>query len=146
MLVAEIIAIQVKGPKGTPMRPREEAEAIVGRGLRGNRGGRPGGKRQVLVMAVELIEKFDLEVGQVREQITTRGLDVMGLRKGDRLHIGDVILEATVECEPCEQIEAIRSGLQEAMEHQRGMLFRVIEGGMVHVGDRVEVVEKVPAE
>jgi MOSC domain-containing protein YiiM len=142
--MGKIIAIQVKGPKGTPMRPREEAEVVVGRGLRGNRGGRPGGKRQVLVMPVELIEKFDLEVGQVREQITTRGLDAMALRIGDRLHIGDVILEATGECEPCEQIEAMRPGLRDAMEHQRGMLFRVIEGGMVRVGDTVEVMAREP--
>lgn len=143
--MAEIIALQVKGPKGTLLRPRDESEVIVGRGLRGNRGGRPGGKRQVLVMPIELIEKFDLSIGQVKEQITTRGLDAMALRTGDRLHIGDVVLEATGECEPCEQIEAIRPGLRAAMDHQRGMLFRVLEGGIIRVGDTIEVVEKALA-
>ncbi len=141
--MGEVIAIFRKGKKYSPMIPLEAAEMIAGRGVRGGRSGRPGGKRQVLVMPVEVLESFGLAPGDVRENLTTRGLDVMALRPGDRLAIGGVLLEATVECEPCQFIESIRPGLQAAMAGQRGMLFRVLEGGAIRVGDAIRVVEAV---
>jgi len=140
--MGEIVAIQLKGKKRGPMKPLTEAEAVPGIGLRSGRNGRPGGKRQVLVIPIELLEAFDLEPGQVREQITTRAIDVMSLTKGDRLHIGSVILEATGECTPCEMLEDIRPGLKDAMNGQRGMLFRVLAGGYIRVGDIIELAER----
>lgn len=138
--MGEIIAIQRKGKKRAPMIPMESATLVAGIGVKGGRNGRPGGKRQVLMMPVEIIEAYNLEIGQLREQITTRGFDVMALQKKDRVRIGDVILEATGECEPCEMVDDIRPGLRAELDHKRGMLFRIIEGGEIKIGDAVEVM------
>lgn len=138
--MAQIIAIQRKGKKHTPMIPLEEALLVAGVGVKGSRNGRPNGKRQVLMMPVEILEAYDLEIGQLREQITTRGFDAMALRPNDRIRIGDAILEATGECEPCQMVEDIRPGLQAALDHKRGMLFRVIEGGAINIGDEIVMV------
>jgi MOSC domain-containing protein YiiM len=129
--MGQVIAIFKKGKKGAPMIPLETAEVIAGRGIRGSRGGRPNGKRQVLIMPAELLDTFGLSPGAVRENITTRGVDVMALRPGDGLHIGEVVLEAMGDCKPCEFIEGIRPGLQAEMLGHRGMLFRVVEGGEI---------------
>lgn len=143
--MSQIVAIQRKGKKKSPMIPLDEATLVAGIGVKGSRNGRPGGKRQVLIVPMEIIEAFALNIGDLREQITTRGFDAMALQVKDRIRIGDAILEATGECEPCEQMEDIRPGLQAALDHQRGMLFRVIEGGEIKIGDEISVVVKEAA-
>lgn len=143
--MSHIVAIQRKGKKKTPMIPLEEAILVAGIGVKGSRNGRPNGKRQVLIVPIEIIDAFSLNIGDLREQITTRGFDAMALRVKDRIRIGDAVLEATGECEPCEQMDALRPGLQVALDHQRGMLFRVIAGGEIKIGDQISVVEKEAA-
>jgi len=135
-----VIALFKKGKKNTPMIPLDSAALIAGRGVSGSRGGRPNGKRQVLVMPVEILDEFGLEPGILREQITTRGIDVMALDRGDQLAIGDALLEATGCCKPCEYVDGLRSGLREEMEDCRGMLFRVLKDGDIQRGDVVAAV------
>ena len=92
-------------------------------------------------MPLEILEEFGLEAGAFKENITTRGLDVMSLERGQRVRVGQALLEATVPCTPCDFIDSIRPGLQEESRGQRGMLFRVLEGGQVRVGDPVTVLD-----
>ncbi len=128
--------------------PRKRAEmeelasmrVLENAGFEGCAHARPNGNRQVLLMDVETLRKFALVPGIVRENITTVGLDVNGLAIGQKLRVGEVELVVSLVCEPCEQIEALRAGLQEAMVGQRGMLCRVVIGGKVKVGDEIEVV------
>jgi len=77
----------------------------------------------------------------VKENITTRGLDVRALRPGRRLRIGQALVEITVPCEPCRRMEEIRAGLEKEIRGRRGMLCRVVEGGRIRVGDRIEPLE-----
>lgn len=144
-MTGQIVAIQLKGRKRKPMIPVMEANAIPGIGLEGVDGHRgrnnrwPNGRRQVLVISAEILDAFGLKPGDVREQITTRGIDVMNLRPGDRLRIGEVMLEVTLGCTPCDMLEDIRPGLRDAMQGQRGMLFRIVQGGAIRIGDAIEV-------
>ena len=101
---------------------------------------RPNGRRQVLLVDVETLQKFGLVPGIIRENITTEGLDVNSLAVGRKVQVGEVELVVSLPCEPCEQIEALRVGLQESMVGQRGMLCKVARGGMVKVGDEIRVV------
>ena len=80
--------------------------------------------------------------GLIRENITTEGLDVNRLVAGQRLRVGEVELEVSAVCGPCEQIEAIRPGLQEEILGKRGMLCRVLRGGAVNAGDAITVEGK----
>jgi MOSC domain-containing protein YiiM len=120
-----------------------EARALEDVGLEGCAHARPQGKRQVLLMDRKTLDFFELAPGIVRENVTTEGLDVNGLVIGQRLQIGEAELQVSAVCDPCEQIEALRPGLQAAMLGRRGMLCRVVRGGMLRRGDRIVVVEKI---
>ena len=115
-------------------------EVLENAGFAGCAHARPNGKRQVLVVDRETLEKFALDPGMTRENITTQGIDVNALAVGQRLRVGEVELSVSLACEPCEQIEALRTGLLKAMMGQRGMLCKVLRGGVVKVGDEIEVM------
>jgi MOSC domain-containing protein YiiM len=128
--------------KRAPMEELEEAVAIVDQGLEGCAHGRPG-KRQVLLMDEETLGEFQLVPGIVRENVTTEGLDVNGLRVGQKLRLGEVELQVAMVCAPCEQIEALRPGLEAAMQGKRGMLCQVTRGGKLKRGDEIQLLASV---
>ena len=114
-------------------------EAIANHGLRDDaNAGRS--KRQVLLIERELLDKFQLPIGDVRENITVQGIQLAGMAAGTHIRAGQALLEATLDCAPCQFIEDKRPGLRAAMEGKRGTLFKVIEGGAINVGDEVIVV------
>jgi MOSC domain-containing protein YiiM len=117
------------------------ARALEDVGMEGCAHARPQGKRQVLLVDRETLDFFELAPGFVRENVTTEGLDVNGLLIGQRLDIGEVELQVSAVCDPCEQIEALRPGLQAAMQGRRGMLCKVVRGGMLRRGDEIVVIQ-----
>jgi MOSC domain-containing protein YiiM len=123
-----------------PMREVEEAEALADKGFKGCIHGRPGSKRQVLLMDIETLAKFGIAPAAVKENITTRGLDFKRLSGGQRLRIGDSLLEVTIPCDPCSRMDEIREGLQRELRGQRGWLCRVVRTGKIKRGHRIEVV------
>lgn len=123
-----------------PMREVEEAELVVDKGLKGCIHGRPGSKRQVLLIAAETLEALNIQAGAVKENITTRGLDYAAIAVGRMLRIGDATLEATGPCEPCYRMDEIRAGLKSELRGRRGWLFRVVQGGKIRRGDSIELV------
>jgi MOSC domain-containing protein YiiM len=126
------------------MQPVAQVEALVGRGLAGDAHNKERGARQVLLTDVETLEGFGLPPGIIKENITTRGLPINRLPAGQRLQIGaTVILQLTGVCEPCHRMDEIRPGLQAALEGQRGMLARVIQGGPIRQHDPIRLL---PAE
>jgi MOSC domain-containing protein YiiM len=127
------------------MEELQEARAMQDVGLEGCAHARPQGRRQVLLMDRETLDVFELAPGIVRENVTTEGLDVNGLAIGRRLQIGEVELQVSAVCDPCEQIEALRAGLQAAMQGRRGMLCKVVRGGILRRGDEIVVIERVEA-
>ncbi len=124
-----------------PMKDTDSVELITGFGIEGDRhaSDHPSRRRrQVLLMDKETLDSFGLEQGQIRENITTSGIDLAALPTGQRLSLGDdVVLEITGDCEPCAFIEGIRDGLRAEMEGKRGMLTYVTQGGAVKVGDAI---------
>ncbi len=99
---------------------------------------RPGSKRQVLLVDRETLEAMDLRPGIIRENITTDGLNVNSLPLGQQLRIGEARLEVSMVCTPCDLMETIRPGLRKELWGRRGMLCRVLEGGMIRRGDSIE--------
>jgi MOSC domain-containing protein YiiM len=123
------------------MREVDATEAVLNKGLKGCAHGRPGSKRQVLLMDVETLDAFGIPPGAVKENITTRGLDVRRLQRGQRLRIGEALLEVTLPCEPCGRMDDIRGGLQAELRGKRGKLCRIVESGIIRRGDPIEVLE-----
>jgi len=127
--------------KRAPMEELHEARVVEQVGFDGCAHARPGGgKRQVLLVDVETLRVMDLQPGVIRENITTEGIAVNALQVGARLRAGEVELEVTAVCEPCELMEEIRAGLMEELLGRRGMLCRVLRGGSIRRGDAIVAV------
>jgi MOSC domain-containing protein YiiM len=119
------------------MEELDRAELVPGLGLAGCSHARSGGQRQVLLVDKETLDAMELKPGIIRENITTRGLNVNGLLPGERLRIGEALLEVSAVCTPCDQLEKVRLGLRRELYGRRGMLCRVLEGGVVRAGDAI---------
>jgi MOSC domain-containing protein YiiM len=141
--VARVIHLFRAPKRREPMEELLEARAIQDVGLEGCAHARPQGKRQVLLMDRETLDVFELAPGIVRENVTTEGIEINGLAVGQRLQIGEVELQVSSMCDPCEQIEALRAGLQVAMHGKRGMLCTVVRGGILRRGDEIVVIQMV---
>jgi len=138
--MAKILHIFRAPKKRLPMEELEEVRVIRNVGLEGCAHGRPGSGRQVLLVDRETLEAMDLRPGIVRENITTDGIDVNGLALQQELRIGEVRLQVSEICHPCDQLEKVRPGLRREMRGRRGMLCLVLEGGMIRRGDAIEKV------
>lgn len=124
---------------GQPMQEFEEVFAVEDKGFKGCIHGRRGSSRQVLLLESETLEEFGIPAGKARENITTRGIVLSVLAQGQRLRMGEALLEVTKPCTPCHQMDEIRDGLQQALRGRRGTLCRVVEGGRIRRGDRLAV-------
>jgi MOSC domain-containing protein YiiM len=141
--MAQVLRLFRAPKRRAPMEELDEAEAVTNFGIAGCAHARPNGKRQVLLMDRETLEAFDLLPGIIRENITTDAIEVNSLSIGNTLRIGSTRLRVSAVCEPCEELEKVRPGLQQAMEGRRGMLCRVISGGPVRTGDAIELLPDI---
>jgi MOSC domain-containing protein YiiM len=115
-----------------------EVAALQELGFEGCAHGRPGSQRQVLLVDLETLDALEIGPGMIRENITTEGLNVNGLLLGASLRVGEALLEVTMACTPCGQIEDLRPGLRKAIRGRRGMLCRIVKGGIIRQGDTIE--------
>jgi MOSC domain-containing protein YiiM len=118
-----------------------EVQAVSEFGFAGCAHAHPGSKRQVLLVDKETLDAMELQPGIIRENITTNGLDVNSLVIGQQLRVGQARLEVSEICTPCRQMEKIRPGLRKELWGRRGMLCRVLAGGVIRCGD---IIEKLP--
>jgi MOSC domain-containing protein YiiM len=124
--------------KRLPMEELSEVRAVNDSGFEGCAHARRDGKRQLLLVDRETLEAMDLQPGILRENITTDGLNVNSLPLGQLLRAGEARLEVTAVCTPCDLMEAIRPGLRKELWGRRGMLCRVLDGGIIRRGDSIE--------
>lgn len=111
--------------------------------------------RQLHLIHAELFEElaeagFRVGPGDLGENVTTRGLNLLALPRGTRLHLGaDAIVEVTGLRNPCWQIDAFRDGLMRAclgrdaageVIRKTGVMGVVVAGGQVAPGDAIRVV------
>lgn len=134
-----VASLQICPAHRAPVQRVDSVQAVTDLGLEGDNHAQKGSTRQVLLMDEETLTVFGLTAGEVKENITTRGIPLNALPVGTRLRIGTALLEVTKECTPCGRMDEIREGLRELLKGQRGMLARVIEGGSLSVGDGIAV-------
>ncbi len=135
-----IVNLHIARVKETPSDPVQDATAISGMGIEGDRSCKASNVRQVLVMDQETLGELQLKPGQIKENITTTGLDLSKTEVGQVFFIGDhVTMEIVGPCEPCHKMDAIRQGLREKLDGRRGMLATVINGGAIKVGDSIRI-------
>ena len=140
-----IVSIYLCTGHRDPMKSVESADMTAGFGIEGDRHAVSEGvrtARQVLIMDEETLGKFSLSSGDVRENITTSGIDMHTVEAGQRVSLGDsAVVEITGFCTPCARMDEIRDGLRVELEEQRGMLATVIQSGSISVGDAVRAQE-----
>ncbi|MDP1875354.1 MOSC domain-containing protein [Phenylobacterium sp.] len=110
--------------------------------------------RQIHLMAGELHDElnsagFDLGPGDLGENLTTRGIDLIGLSAGTRLHLGQAaVVEITGLRNPCIQLDAFRPGLMAAclgrddagrLVRKAGVMGIVLTGGEVRPEDAIVI-------
>ncbi len=110
--------------------------------------------RQVHLIHSELHDElheqgFGVGPGELGENITTRGLGLLDLPRGTRLHLGpEAVIEVTGLRNPCAQINAFQPGLLKALTprdvdgnvvRKAGIMSVVLVGGQVRVGDPIAV-------
>jgi MOSC domain-containing protein YiiM len=139
--VAEVAHLFLCKVHRMPMEEVERAETLTNKGFRDCIHGRLNSRRQVSLMDVETLEKLGVGPGQVKENITTRRLDMRRLEPGVQLRIGQSLLEVTVPCNPCSRMDEIRQGLQQELNGRRGWLCRIVEAGAIRRGDTIEIVK-----
>lgn len=114
--------------------------------------------RQVHLIQRELfrelaVEGHEVEPGELGENVTTDGVDLLALPLGTRIRLGDSAeIELTGLRNPCVQIERFQPGLMRRLirrdiagTHRRaGVMAIVVEGGVVRAGDPISV--ELPAE
>jgi MOSC domain-containing protein YiiM len=110
--------------------------------------------RQVHLIHAELhdelaLQGFRVAAGAMGENVTTRGVDLLGLPTGTRLRLGaTAVIEVTGLRNPCLQLEGIQEGLMKAvldrapdgsLVRKAGIMSVVLVGGEVRPGDPISV-------
>src|SRR5437868_9046301 len=110
--------------------------------------------RQVHLVHGELHDElqaagFAVEPGDIGENITTRGIDLLSLPTGTMLRLGATALVALTGLRnPCKQLDNFRTGLlgavldrsaDGALVRKAGVMGVVVLGGVVEVGDAIDV-------
>ncbi|MEV7074474.1 MOSC domain-containing protein [Streptomyces sp. NPDC093990] len=110
--------------------------------------------RQVHLMHEELFDElrkagFEVGAGELGENVTTRGVDLLGLPAGTLLHLGEeAVVEVTGLRNPCAQIDRFQKGLLKRVVgrgedgrslFKSGIMSVVVRGGAVRPGDAVGV-------
>jgi MOSC domain-containing protein YiiM len=137
-------------PGGMPKLPIESARVTV-EGVEGdrqkNRKYHGGPDRAICLYSEELYEFLrdkgvDLPNGSVGENFTTRGLDLQALTVGDRIRIGECVIELTKVRVPCHQLRKWDQDLPELIVGHSGWVAKVVKDGIVRPGDTVEKLRR----
>ena len=132
-------ALFIKREKGERPIPLDAVDAISG-GFAGDHYASPGKRRQILLMSGSVMDELQIMPGGIYENVVVDGIDVMTLREGQQLRLGDALVSVTIPCEPCIQMERVRPGLREALQNRRGMFVKVVSPGLVRISDPVQVL------
>jgi MOSC domain-containing protein YiiM len=155
-MTGTVVAIFVSPEAGAPMRLVEEAVAVAGAGLEGDRY-RTGigfysatpttpGARELTLIEEEALDEiaragFTLASGEHRRNITTRGIHLDPLL-GRRFRIGDALCEGVRACPPCNHLEELTGkAVMKPLLHRGGLRARIVAGGAIRAGDPIRVVE-----
>jgi len=110
--------------------------------------------RQVHLIHEELFDElreagFAVSAGQMGENVTTHGVDLLNLPKGTKLRLGNAaVIEVTGLRNPCRQLNSFQPGLMAAtltrddagnLKRKAGIMGIVLSGGAVKSGDPIRI-------
>lgn len=156
----KVIQVNIS-PGGVPKRPIPEGH-VTAEGFQGDSWRHPeyhgGPMKAVLLVSMEVIEDliaqgFPVFAGATGENLTTQGLVYSELRIGDRLHVGDALLEITRVRRPCVTLSVYGDTIQAAIYDERvrggdaaspmwgrsGFYAKVLKPGTIRPNDIISV-------
>ncbi|KQV51781.1 MOSC domain-containing protein [Massilia sp. Root335] len=137
MNTGRIEALALRASLAAPPARVDGVRATAGMGLDGDVHADPLSPRQLLLAGTDAYDAFALPPHALRENLLV-DLDTSRLASGTVLRIGDeVLLRLMFQCEACGHLDAHRPGLSTRIGTRRGMLARVLRGGLIRPGDRV---------
>ncbi len=151
MFEGQVVAIYLASGEGAPMESRDEAEALAGKGLDGDRyaieagkySGTKVGKRAITLIEREAIAAandaygLDLTEQESRRNVVVEGVPLNHL-VGRDFFVGGVRLRGFDLSEPCVYLEELTGKpARKALLHRGGLRAEIIDGGAIRVGDLV---------
>ncbi len=139
--------IGIRPERKAPMIELDAVEAIAGKGLVGDRYSSKNGKRQVTLIQGEhlLAIASMLAIEAIAPELLRRNLVITGINllalKDKQFQIGSALLEYTGLCHPCSAMEVtFGAGGYNAVRGHGGITARIIESGIISLGDAVSFV------
>ncbi len=127
--------------------PVKSIELIAGHGIKGDRKAGRNPKRQINILSMNTVESlqdlgFQVNPGELGEQLVIEGVNVMELPIGTQIQLGhSAIIELTMVRTGCEWLEMIHGQSKDEAVNRLGMLAKVVQGGMIAVGDTIQIHE-----
>ena len=143
--VGRVEWIGVRPARGEPMNSLKAVQIGVDKGLEGDRfAGRTGNPRQVTLIQQEHLNVIaaclhlpSVAPALLRRNIVVSGINLLAL-KDKSFRIGDTVLEFSGLCHPCSKMERqLGEGGYNAVRGHGGITARVLESGLVRIGDEV---------
>ncbi|MEO6726253.1 MAG: MOSC domain-containing protein [Blastocatellia bacterium] len=122
------------------------AELISDHGLHGDHHAGRDPRRQVSLFALETLnqlhaEGFTVTASQLSANLFTENVRLNSLKPGTRIRIGQALLEIVEARKPCRVITRIDQRLPKRLYGQCGLLARILQGGSIHRGDKIEILK-----
>jgi MOSC domain-containing protein YiiM len=139
----KIISLNISEKKGVKKQPVDTVQLQTNYGIAGDAHASSSWHRQVSLLAIESINKIiakglNVKPGDFAENITTEGIDIPNLRIGSKLTLGQSIqLEITQLGKFCHHHCAIYEQAGDCVMPTEGVFARVLNGGMLKIGDSV---------
>lgn len=141
--MGKVLAVCVSSRRGIQKSNIQSATFIVNHGIEGD--AHAGAwHRQVSLLSADKIDAFrargaDVESGAFGENLVVEGIDFRALPVGTLLRCGGVLLEMTQIGKECHTHCAIYQKMGECIMPREGVFARVLEGGVISVGDEMTV-------
>jgi hypothetical protein len=136
----KLITLAIRPANSATSMAAESVLAIAGTGLAGDRHADPQSPRQVLLASASVYADLSLPAHALGENLLV-DLDTSTLRSGTVLQVGaEVLLRLMFQCEACGYLDVHRPGLSGRIGTRRGVLARVLAGGVMRPGDRIRAL------
>lgn len=147
----KVMGIYLAPEVGEPTESVDKVNAVAGKGLEGDRyfhaDGLPADNvgLEATLIETEVLEDLQreegvaLKSGESRRQIETSGVRLNDLVDRE-FRVGEVVLRGVLLCEPCSHLASMTDAkVLPGLVHRGGLRTRIVTGGVINVGDAVEV-------
>jgi MOSC domain-containing protein YiiM len=141
----KVKGIYLGSRKGEAKSLVESAELIAGHGLKGDSHAGRDPDRQVSLFSIEVLRQMESEGFQVSAEdlstnFLTEDISLDSLKPGERLRVGETVIEIVEARRPCRNITKIDNRLPKRLYGRCGLLGLIVKGGVVRTGDDIEVL------